>query len=90
IYNPTGCGPCEQIELVPADDPLAEPVVLYAGDATHAGFKPVFSPDGSRVAFGCRLGMCVMAADGSGVKIVMPTLGGTEVNHFDWGVLSQR
>ncbi|MEO6207122.1 MAG: hypothetical protein ABIP77_04130 [Candidatus Limnocylindrales bacterium] len=84
IYNPTGCPRCEQIERMPADDPAAKPEVLYAGDATHSGFKPVYSPDGSRIAFGCKPGLCRMDADGSNVVVVTETQGRAEVNHFDW------
>ena len=87
VYNPTGCGPCEQIELMPVDEPTAEPRVLYAGDALHSGFKPFYSPDGTRIAFGCRLGLCSMDTDGSNVELIVATAGGGEVNHFDWGVL---
>ncbi len=86
IYNPTGCPSCEQIERVPVDDAMAEPEVVYPADATRVGFKPVYSPDGSSIAFGCRAGMCRMDADGSNVVVVAPTIGGAEVNHFDWGL----
>jgi Tol biopolymer transport system component len=87
IYNPTGCSACERIELMPADDPKATPLVLYPGDETHHGFKPVYSPDGSRIAFGCVPGMCLMDADGSNVVTIATTVGDAEVNHFDWGVV---
>lgn len=84
VYNPTDCEDCQGVERVPADDPSATPEVLYPADATHAGFKPVYSPDGSRIAFGCKTGLCLMKADGSNVVVVTETKGGGEVNHFDW------
>lgn len=86
IYNPTGCGLCEQIEQVPADDLGAQPQVLYPGGADHWGFKPVYAPDGSGVAFGCFAGLCRMDADGSSVVVVAESVDGAEVNHFDWGI----
>jgi TolB protein len=89
VYNPTcapGTVPCEQIERVPADDLDATPVVLYAADDAHAGIKPAYSPDGSRIVFGCKGPMCLMDADGSNVETLV-TVEGTELNHFDWGVL---
>lgn len=69
---------------MPADDVNAEPTVLYPGDESRSGFKPVYSPDGSRIAFGCKLGLCVMDADGSNVRVVVEWRGGSEINHFDW------
>jgi TolB protein len=85
VYNPTDCGACQQIERVPVDDPDAAPEVLYPADATHAGFKPVYSPDGSAIAFGCRPGLCRMSADGSGVVMLAASVSGIELNHLDWG-----
>ena len=87
VYNPTNCGDptCEQVERVPADDPSAVPEVLYPGDATHGGVKPVYSPDGSRIAFGCRPGrLCLMNADGSNVVVLTENQTGADVNQFDW------
>ena len=86
VYNPTDCGTCQQIERVPVDDPDAEPEVLYPGDSTHAGFKPVYAPDGSSIAFGCKEGLCLMEPDGSNPVVVLESEPGAEINHFDWGV----
>ena len=48
IYNtlhlPDSTESKEQIELVPADDPTAAPVVLYS---YSVDYKPVYSPDGT-------------------------------------------
>lgn len=78
VYNPFGCDRCEQVERVPADDPTAEP------EALHPGFKPVYSPDGSRIAFGCQPGLCLMDEDGSNMVVLEE--GAFQLNHFDWGV----
>jgi Tol biopolymer transport system component len=43
----------DQVEKVAADG-SGEPVVLFAGTDEVAGFKPVYSPDGERILFGCR------------------------------------
>jgi len=91
VYNPTcapGTGPCEQIERVPADDLNAKPVILYAADDAHAGIKPAYSPDGSRITFGCMGPLCVMDADGTNVATLVE-VPGTELNHFAWGRLAQ-
>ncbi len=84
VYNPSDCGDCQQVERVPVDDPTATPKVLYPADATHAGIKPVYSPDGSQIAFGCKPGLCRMDADGSNVVVLAKTQGRAEINHFDW------
>ena len=79
----------EQIELVPADDATATPVVLYPGDGVIAGIKPAYSPDGSRIVFGCNRSLCVMDADGSNVQQIL-SAPGFELNHFDWGLARPR
>jgi hypothetical protein len=63
----------------------AEPEVLYPGDDRHQGYKPVYAPDGARVAFGCERRVCVMNADGSDPQILVGNPG-TVLNHFEWGV----
>ena len=90
IYNPTGCSACEQIELMPADDPTATPDVLYPGDAPTHGFKPVYSPDGSRIAFGCVPGLCLMDADGSNVVTLATTVGWRRGQPFRLGKNARR
>ncbi len=84
VYNPFGCPTCEQIERLPADDIDAEPEVLYSNTGGREAFKPVYSPDGSQIAFGCHDGLCVMDADGSDSHVVLEEPG---LNHFDWGVV---
>jgi Tol biopolymer transport system component len=75
----------EQVERVPADDPMAEPVVVYPADASHGGWKPTYSPDGSRIAFTCEGRLCAMDADGSNVATIA-VAPGREINHVAWGV----
>jgi Tol biopolymer transport system component len=87
VYNTNGDGSNgigQQIELVPADDPVRAPHSLY-GDLQHDAFKPAFSPDGSRIVFGCGLPICLMNADGSNV-VVLVEAPGVELNHPAWGV----
>ena len=74
----------EQIERMPANDPDAKPEVLY-GDVAHLSYKPAYSPDGSAIVFGCDAKICRMAADGSGVKVML-AVPGEGLNHFAWGV----
>ena len=84
----------DQVEKIAADG-SREPIVLFPGTSTRAGFKPVYSPDGTRILFGC-LGVeggtdddaCVMNADGSDVHVLVDELGEDE-NHFSWGPLSR-
>jgi Tol biopolymer transport system component len=70
----------ELIQTVPADDPTAKPTTL------HSGYKPAYSPDGSRIVFGCDGNLCLMNADGSNVVTLAHVAGQDELNHFAWGV----
>ena len=79
----------DQVERIAADG-SGKPEVLFRGTASRAGFKPVYSPDGPRILFGC-LGVggpdddaCIMNADGSDVKVLVGKPGVSE-NHFSWG-----
>jgi len=87
IYN-TLSGPdgrfLEQIQQVPADDPTATPEILY-GDASHTGYKPTYSPDGSGIVFGCDGNICRMDADGSNVVVLIGDVPGQELNYPVWG-----
>jgi Tol biopolymer transport system component len=75
----------ERIERVPANDASAEPVVLYSPPGGGPGAaKPTYSPDGSRVLFGCSMAMCLMDADGSNVAELL-RVPAAELNHFAWG-----
>lgn len=83
IYHASPNGP---IELIPADDATAEPIIL-AGDATHGYYKPAYSPDGSSIVFGCDSRLCRMNADGSDVEVLFEVeIPGVELNHFAWGL----
>ncbi len=86
IYNTNQDGSAgigQQIEIVPADDPTAPPDYLY-GDIEHDAFKPAFSPDGSRIVFGCGLPICLMDSDGSNVSVLVQAPN-VEMNHPAWG-----
>jgi hypothetical protein len=64
--------------------PAAKPRTLY-GDADHTGFKAAYSPDGTRIAFGCIRDLCLMNGDGSKVVDLLG-VAGIELNHFAWGM----
>ena len=74
----------ERIERVRADGTSDEAVVIH-GDRDQASFKPVYSPDGGRIVFGCQGRLCVVDADGSNV-VELYNEDRVEMNHFDWGV----
>ena len=83
IYNTLG-PKGELIERMPSDDPDASPEAVF-GSVGNFAYKPAYSPDGKSIVFGCSGRLCVMAADGSDVKVLfaMPEF---EVNHIAWGV----
>jgi hypothetical protein len=67
--------------------------VLYEGTETQGGFKPLYSPDGKQVLFGCvdatgDDGMCLADADFTEVVTLVddPTV---NENHFSWGVAAE-
>ena len=71
--DPSGAGIWGPLITITADGDPASEVELYPGGAERGGFKPAYSPDGSRVAFGCGSGagtddydeaICVVDADG--------------------------
>ena len=72
------------IQTVPADDPTAKPTTLY-GDVEHVGSKPAYSPDGTRIVFGCNGELCLMSADGSDASVLVKAPG-LELDHVAWGV----
>ena len=85
-----GTAPNDQVERVAADG-SGEPNVLFEGTASQGGFKPWYSPDGSRILFGCFQGgasstdaACLMDADGSNLEILVDDPQVHE-NHFSWG-----
>ena len=66
---------------------------LYPGGAASGGFKPVYSPDGTRIAFGCGRdartpdydeAICAMNADGSDVQVLVDNPGRWD-NEVSWG-----
>lgn len=66
-----GTPPADQVEIIAADG-SGVPIVLFPGSASQGGFKPWYSPDGSRIVFGCFQGgqsstdaACLMDADGT-------------------------
>ena len=76
----------EGIWTVPASG--GRPVLLLGSTDELHGFKPDYSPDGSRVVFGCALDhrttedICVMNADGTEVEQVIDDP--TYENHVVW------
>ena len=69
--------------------------IVYQGTANTGGVKPQFSPDGTKILFGCvdydsafgngaRLDICTMNADGTGVVDITNTPDAFE-NHPGWG-----
>ena len=73
----------QQIKVVPANNPSADPIVLF-GTAGRHGFKAAYAPDGSRIVFGCGPAMCLMDPDGGNVvELLRPA--GAFPNHFAWG-----
>jgi Tol biopolymer transport system component len=84
-------GPIVRITVNGAETEATE---LYPGGAESGGFKPVYSPDGSRIAFGCGHdagspdydeAICVMNADGTEVRILVDAPGEWD-NEVAWGV----
>lgn len=79
----------ERLERIAADG-SGEPVLVWDPQGTDAAFKPWYSPDGSRLLFGCTGpagddALCVSDADGSAVEILVDEPRVHE-NHFSWGV----
>ncbi len=76
----------EGIWTVPASG--GKPVLLLGSTDDLHGFKPDYSPDGSRIVFGCALDhrttedICVMNADGTEVQQVIDDP--TNDNHVVW------
>jgi Tol biopolymer transport system component len=89
---PTGGAIWGPIMRVPLDE-NADRTELYPGGATSGGFKPVYSPDGTHIAFGCGRdartpqydeAICVMNADGTDVRVLFDTPGRWD-NEVSWG-----
>ncbi len=83
-------GPIVRITVNGAETEATE---LYPGGGESGGFKPVYSPDGSRIAFGCGHNagtpdydeaICVMNADGTDVRILVDAVGEWD-NEVAWG-----
>jgi Tol biopolymer transport system component len=84
-------GPIVRIDVSGAETEATE---LYPGGGESGGFKPVYSPDGSHIAFGCGHdagtpdydeAICVMNADGNDVRILVDSPGEWD-NEVAWGV----
>jgi len=82
--------PTDQVESIAVDGNGA-PTVLFASTSSTAGFKPSYSPDGTKIVFGCfkpsnpSESVCVMNRDGSKVTVVVDDPSVNE-NMFSWGV----
>ena len=81
--------PNDQVERI-SEDGSGEPEVLFEGTSSQGGFKPGYSPDGSRILFGCFQNAsatdaaCLMDPDGSNLDILVDDPEVHE-NHFSWG-----
>jgi Tol biopolymer transport system component len=81
--------PNDQVMRIAADG-SGKPTVLFEATAESGGFKPNYSPDGSRIVFGCfhmsaeKDVACLMDADGSNVSVLVDDPNVHE-NHFAWG-----
>lgn len=85
-----GSPPSDQVEIIAADG-SGMPIVLFPGSASQGGFKPWYSPDGTRIVFGCFQGgpsssdaACLMDADGTNFAYLIDDPAIHE-NHFSWG-----
>lgn len=97
IYNHaawiTGNYADEHVQRIRADG-SGEPVVITDSTLTGAAFKPWYSPDGSRIVFGC-IGptgddaICLIDADGSNFEILVDEPRVHE-NHPTWGVAADQ
>ena len=83
-------GPIVRITVGGAETESTE---LYPGGDESGGFKPVYSPDGGRIAFGCGHNagspdydeaICIMNADGTDVRILVDAPGEWD-NEVAWG-----
>jgi Tol biopolymer transport system component len=92
--DPGGADIWGPLITISADGDPASEVELYPGGAEQGGFKPTYSPDGSRVAFGCGSGagtdnydeaICVIDAHGGDPRVIVDTDGVWE-NEVAWGV----
>ena len=86
-------GPVVRIDL---DNPEpAEWVPLFPGGSDGGGFKPVYSPDGGSIAFGCvdaafsaSQAICAMDADGGGLRLLYDDAEAAD-NEVSWGPARQ-
>ena len=84
-----GAAPNDQVMRIPADG-SGPAEMLFEGTDDQGGFKPVYSPDGRRILFGCFLAasatdaVCLMDADGANFDVLVdePSI---DENHFSWG-----
>ena len=86
----TGTVPNDQVMRIRPDG-SEPPEILFEATDQQGGFKPWYSPDGSRILFGCFTGgptasdaACLMDADGANLVKLVDT--SQHENHFSWGV----
>lgn len=74
----------EIIEYVRYGETESSATALAGKAGSAPAFKPAYSPDGLRIAYGCGNALCVMNADGTDqMKVISAP--GYNLNHFAWG-----
>jgi Tol biopolymer transport system component len=95
IYNTDRGTDHSHLEITSAHDATAEPRILDPGPPVRYSWSPSFSPDGSRIVFGCVTrpdgddGICLMDADGSRLTVLRDVEGVYE-NGYSWGPSGPR
>lgn len=85
VTDPSGAD-AEIIEYVPYGEKESSATALAGSAGGSPAFKPAYSPDGLRIAYGCGVALCIMKADGTHqVEVISDPDNGSFLNHFAWG-----